>query len=185
MSDVNAATSFIKQAGEVGIEALIVCDGLGWLGEWYDLTGPASDFVLDMIPQFSTETAMRFVAEYTERHGYEPGPSTAGLAYDVTGMFIKVLQQTLDSYGEITRETAMRCAEEYLMTGRLTYSMRDDGAIMIPRFDYSDPAFYPDPIVAEAYYMFPVVQYFGGQGVVVWPDSMATHAFSVPANWGN
>ena len=184
MSDVNAATSFIKQAGEVGLEALIVCDGLGWLGEWYDLTGSASDYVLDMIPQFSTDTAVKFAADYKAKFGYEPGPSTAGLAYDTTGMFIKVLKYTLDNYNEITSETAMKCAEEYLMTGKLTYSMKDDGAIMIPEFNYSDKSVYPDAIVGEQYYMFPVVQYFGGNGVVVYPDSMAAESLKVPAAWG-
>lgn len=185
MSDVNAATSFIKQAGEVGLEALIVCDGLGWLGEWYDLTGQASDYVLDMIPQFSTDAGREFAVKYEGKYGYEPGPSTAGLAYDTCGMFVKILQWTLDKYGEINSENAMRCAEEYVMTGELTYSMADDGAIMITKFDYSDPSFYPDPIVGEEYYMFPVIQYFGGKGTVVWPGNMADDSLKVPGSWNN
>lgn len=185
MSDVNAATSFIKQAGEVGLEALIVCDGLGWLGEWYNLTGPASDYVLDMIPQFSTDAGRTFAADYATKYGYEPGPSTAGLSFDTAGMFIKILGQTAEAYGEINSENAMKCAEEYLMTGKLTYTMKDDGAIMINAFDYSDKAFYPDPIVGGDYYMFPVIQYFEGKGTVVWPDNMADQPLTVPAAWND
>ena len=182
MSDVNAATSFIKQSGEVGLQALIICDGLGWLSEWYDLTGSASDYVLDMIPQFTGDAGAKFVTDYTAEFGYAPGPSTAGLSYDTAGMFLKILQATLDNYGELTSETIMKCWEEKVMTGELTYSTAD-GAIMVPCYDYSDPSFYPDPIVDSEHYMFPVVQYFGGEAVVVYPDSMATQALSVPESW--
>lgn len=179
MSDVNAATSFIKQTGEVGLDAMIICDGLGWLSEWYELTGEASDYVLDMIPQYSTEAAQEFVAEYSEKYGYEPGPSTAGLAYDTTGFFIKILQTTLDEYGELTSETIMQCWEEKVMTGELTYTMEEDNAIMVPSWDYSDPEMYPDPIVDEDHYVFPVVQYFEGTAYVVFPDSMASQELRV------
>ena len=180
MSDVNAATSFIKQAGEVGLEALIICDGLGWLSEWYDLTGPASDYVLDMIPQYATDAGKKFVEDYNAKYGYEPGPSTAGLAYDTCGMFMKILQTTLDTYGELTGETIMKCWEEKVMTGELTYTMAEDDAIMMPSWDYSDPAFYPDPIVDADHYIFPVVQYFEGTGIPVFPEVMAEQPLSAP-----
>ena len=40
-------SAFIKQAREVGLRSLIVADGLGWVGEWYELTGNASNGVID------------------------------------------------------------------------------------------------------------------------------------------
>ena len=183
MSDVNAATSFIKQSGEVGLEALIICDGLGWLSEWYDLTGDASNYVLDMLPQYATDSGKQFVEDYKTRYGYEPGPSTAGLAYDTTGMFMKVLQTTLDTYGELNSETIMKCWEEKVITGELTYTMAEDDAIMMPSWDYSGPEFYPDPIVDSDHYIFPVVQYFDGVGIPVYPEVMSKRPLSVPANW--
>ena len=184
MSDVNAATSFIKQSGEVGLQALIVCDGLGWLGEWYDLTGDASNYVLEQIPQYATEEGKKFVEDYTAKYGYAPGPSTAGLAYDTTGFFIKILQATLDEYGELTSETIMQCWEDKVMTGEMEYTMEEDGAIMMPSWNYSDPEMYPDPIVDADHYMFPVVQYFDGVGVPVYPESMAEDSLKVPDSWG-
>jgi branched-chain amino acid transport system substrate-binding protein len=42
-------SALIKQAEEVGLESLIVADGLGWVGEWYDLTGDSSNYVVDQI----------------------------------------------------------------------------------------------------------------------------------------
>jgi len=182
MSDVNAATAFIKQSGEVGLNALVICDGLGWLSEWYDLTGEASDYVLDMIPQYATASGQEFVKEYTAKYGYEPGPSTAGLAYDTAGFFLKILQATLDEYGELTSETIMKCWEEKVKTGQLTYTMADDDAIMMPAWDYSDPEMYPDPVVDSEHYCFPVVQYFGGVGVPVFPESMAEQEMKVRGN---
>lgn len=180
MSDVNAATAFIKQADEVGLDALVICDGLGWLSEWYELTGASSDYVIDMIPQYATESGQAFVKDYTEKFGYEPGPSTAGLAYDTAGFFLKVLQTTYDEYGELTSETIMKCWEEKVRTGELTYTMAEDDAIMMPAWDYSDPDMYPDPIVDGDHYCFPVVQYFDGKAVPVYPDSMAAQELKVP-----
>jgi branched-chain amino acid transport system substrate-binding protein len=43
-------SAFIKQADEVGLKSLIIADGLGWVGEWYNLTGKSSNFVMDQIP---------------------------------------------------------------------------------------------------------------------------------------
>ena len=43
-------SALIKQADEVGLESIIIADGLGWVGEWYDLTGDASNYVMDQIP---------------------------------------------------------------------------------------------------------------------------------------
>ncbi len=46
--------AFVKQAREVGLPSLVIAHGLGWIGEWYQLTGNASDYVLDEIPQWTT-----------------------------------------------------------------------------------------------------------------------------------
>ena len=67
----------------------------------------------------------------------------------------------------------MKCWEEKVITGELTYTMAEDDAIMMPSWDYSGPEFYPDPIVDSDHYIFPVVQYFDGVGIPVYPEVMS------------
>lgn len=175
MSDITAVTAFIKQADEVGLDCLIICDGLGWLGEWYDLTGDSSDYVIDQLPAWIGEEGQAFISNYNEKFGYEPGPSTAGMAYDWAGYFIKVLNGCYDAYGEITNETAMQYAEDEVISGKLTYTE----GIMHECYRYT-PESFPDPVVGEGDYIFPVIQYFSGEGIPIWPDSAAVQALKIP-----
>ena len=46
---VPVSSALIKQADKIGLKSLIIADGLGWAGNWYDLTGEASNYVLDQI----------------------------------------------------------------------------------------------------------------------------------------
>jgi branched-chain amino acid transport system substrate-binding protein len=50
MSSMPSFAAFINEAHESGLESLIIADGLGWTGDWYRMTGSASDYVLDQIP---------------------------------------------------------------------------------------------------------------------------------------
>ena len=164
MSDPPAVSSFIKQSKEVNLDSLIICDGVGWVGEWYELTGDASNYVIDQIPQWATPEAKAFAEEFKGKFGTDPGPSTAGMCYDLANYFIKVLKTTLETYGEITTETLTKCAEEKVITGELTYT---DG-IIHSEYKYT-PETFPDPVVGSGYYMFPVIQYMDGETNVVWP----------------
>ena len=164
MSDPPAVSSFIKQSKEVNLDSLIICDGVGWVGEWYELTGDASNYIIDQIPQWATPEAKAFAEDFKTKFGTDPGPSTAGMCYDLANYFIKVLQTTLDTYGEITTETLTKCAEELVITGELTYT---DG-IIHSEYKYT-PETFPDPVVGSGYYMFPVIQYMDGGTNVVWP----------------
>ena len=56
--------SFVKQAKEVGLPGLVVAHGLGWVGEWYSLTGAASDGDLDQIPKLATAKAHDWEAAF-------------------------------------------------------------------------------------------------------------------------
>ncbi len=56
-------TAFVKQAGEVGLKSVIIADGLGWMGDWYKMAGPASNGVLDMIPQLTTKEAQKWATD--------------------------------------------------------------------------------------------------------------------------
>jgi branched-chain amino acid transport system substrate-binding protein len=162
-------SAFIKQADDIGLKSLIIADGLGWVGEWYSLTGKASNYVVDQIPGWTTDAARAFAAEFEQKKGITPSPSAGGLSYDWTNFFIKVLQTTLADYGEITSETLYKTAQQKLWTGQLTY---DDGIIM-SQYKFT-PETIPDPVVGKGEYVFPVIQYMDGKSNVIWPDEWKT-----------
>jgi branched-chain amino acid transport system substrate-binding protein len=175
------ATSYaalIKQSREVGLPSLIVADGLGWIGEWYELTGDASDFVLDQIPQWTTPEARAFRDDFEAKFGITPSPSAGGQAYDMTNFFIKVANDALQTYGELTSETLYKTGQEKLWSGQLVYT-RADGAIIHEQYKYT-PESIPDPVVGLGNYIFPVIQYTGGEGKMVWPDVWAEAELQVP-----
>ncbi len=162
-------SAFLKQADEIGLKSLIIADGLGWVGEWYDLTGSSSDYVLDQIPGWTTDEAKKFAADYEKKWGITPSTSAAGLSYDFANFFIKVLQTTLQDYGELTSETIYKTGKEKVWTGQLTYT---DGIVM-SEYKYSEDTI-PDMVVGKGYYIFPVLQYHGGESTVIWPDEWKT-----------
>jgi len=160
--------SFLKAVDDSGIKSLVVADGLGWIGDWYKLSGSASDYVVDQIPQFASDTAKKFAADYEAKFNSKPSPSASGLSYDFANFFIKVMNQTLAEQCEITSETLMKTAQDELWTGKLTYT---DGIIM-SNYDYA-PDTIPDPVVGKGHYIFPALQYMNGQATVIWPADVA------------
>jgi branched-chain amino acid transport system substrate-binding protein len=175
MDDAAGFPAMIKQAREVGVESLIVADGLGWVGEWYDMAGESSNYVIDQIPGWATADAVAFKDDFEARWGIEPSPSSAGLAYDEANFFIKVLQATYEEYGELTSETIHKTGMEKMWTGELTYT---DG-ILMKEYKFTEESL-PDMVVGKGYFVFPVIQYFDGAGVTVWPDEIKEQDMQVP-----
>ena len=161
-------SAFIKQADEVGLQGLIIADGLGWVGEWYDLTGSSSNYVLDQIPAFATEESRKYAADFQARWNLEPSPSAAGLAYDGSNYFIKMLQELYAQKGELTSEGIYQFVKDNVWTGEWTYT---DGIVM-DEYKYTAETV-PDMVVGEGYYMFPVRQYMDGEGKIVFPADWA------------
>lgn len=161
-------SAFIKAYGESGLKSLVVADGLGWFGDWYKMTGSASDYVLDSVPGFATDKAKAFQAAYKTKYGSDPSAAAAGLSYDWTNFFIKLLQQTLADQGSLTSDTIYKEAQDKLWTGQLTYT---DGIIM-SSYDFNADSI-PDPVVGKGHYIFPVTQYMGGNRTVIWPSDQA------------
>jgi branched-chain amino acid transport system substrate-binding protein len=168
MSDAAAFSAFIKQSREIGIDSLIIADGLGWVGEWYTLTGDASDGVIDQIPGWTSDKAIKFRDDFNARWEFEPSPSAAGLAYDEANFFIKIAQRTYEKYGKIDRESLYKVGREELATGQLTYT---DGILMKEYKLTADSM--PDFVVGPDAFAFPVIQYFGGVGTVIYPPEAA------------
>ena len=144
----------------------IVADGLGWVGEWYELTGDSSNYVVDQIPGFTTDAAREFAEAFEAKSGLQPSPSSGGLSYDGMNFFIKVLETAYQDYGELTSETIYQTVQDKVWTGDLTFTS-DDGAIVMSEYNFSEP---PDPIVGKGYYTFPVLQYMNGESQTIWPE---------------
>jgi branched-chain amino acid transport system substrate-binding protein len=175
MDDAAGFPAMIKQAREVGINSLIIADGLGWVGEWYNMTGDASDYVIDQIPGWTTPKAVAFKDEFVKRWGSEPSPSSAGLAYDETNFFIKVLQQAYKDHNALTSDTIFQTGKDKVWTGELTYT---DG-ILMKEYKFTQESL-PDMLVGKGYFVFPVIQYFSGVGKTIWPDEIKEQDMKVP-----
>ncbi|HCY84314.1 MAG TPA: branched-chain amino acid ABC transporter substrate-binding protein [Desulfobacteraceae bacterium] len=164
----SAITAFVKQATEVGLRSVIVASGLGWIGDWYKMTGPASNLVLDSIPQLTTTEAQQWAKDVKAKYGFNPSPSAGGLSYDGIRMFIKILQRTYELHGKLDKETIHKTMVDEVNTGKLTYG-KADGAIIMNEYKYT-PETMPDMVVAPDAYFFPILQYKQGKGYMIFPE---------------
>jgi branched-chain amino acid transport system substrate-binding protein len=163
-----AVSGFIKQADEVELKSLIILDGLGWFGEWYDVTGDASDYVIDQIPGWARAEGEQFAKDFEAEYGFTPSPSSGGLSYDYYNMFIAIAQDVYNEYGELTAERLDQFVRDNVWTGQWTYT---DGIVM-EEYEYT-PETIPDPVVGAGKFIFPVLQYFGGEGKIIYPPEWA------------
>jgi branched-chain amino acid transport system substrate-binding protein len=170
-------SAFINQADQVGLESVIVADGLSWVGDWYENVGDSSDYILDAVQSVSleTEAGQNFVSTFETDYDMTPSPSSGGLAFDAANFFIQAAQMTYEEYGELSSETLAEFAKNEIQTGNWSYT---DGIIMGEYLFTPDSV--PDPYVAQGYYSFPIVQYFGGEGVKIYPADVAEQGFTPP-----
>lgn len=164
----SAITAFVKQATEVGLKSVIVASGLGWIGDWYKMTGPASNYVLDSIPKLTTAEAKQWAKDVKAKYGFNPSPSAGGLSYDGIRMFIKLLNRTNKLHGKLDKETIHKTMLDEVNTGKLTYGKKD-GAIIMNEYKWTQNTM-PDMVVAPDAYFFPILQYQKGKGSIIFPD---------------
>ncbi len=162
-----AMAAFVKQFSEVGVNAALVASGLGWMGDWYKMTGPASNYVLDSIPQLTTPAAKKWAKDVKAKYGFTPSPSAGGLSYDGARFFIKLLKRTNALYGKLNKKTIHKTMVDEINTGKLTYGKKD-GAIIMNEYK-ATPKTMPDPVVAPDAYFFPIIQYMNGKGSIIFP----------------
>ncbi|THB81301.1 MAG: ABC transporter substrate-binding protein [Desulfobacteraceae bacterium] len=161
-------TALVKQATEIGLKSVIVASGLGWIGDWYKMTGPASNYVLDSIPQLTTAEAKQWAKDVKAKYGFNPSPSAGGLSYDGIRMFIKLLQRTNELHGALDKTTIHKTMVDEVNTGKLTYGKKD-GAIIMNEYKWTGDTM-PDMVVAPDAYFFPILQYQKGKGSIIFPD---------------
>ena len=146
-------TSLIKQADEVGLESLIIADGLGWV-DFCGLTGSSASLVMDQIAGWSGEDGFAFAEEFEDRYNLSPSTSSAGLAHDGTMMLLEIMDAVYQENGELTPELIQQFVEENVWTGEWTLT---DGIVMV-EYKYTEETT-PDPVVGPGFYTFPVLQY--------------------------
>jgi len=167
----SALAALVKQYDELGIDAFMVTNGLGWSANWYEMTGKSSNYVLDMIPRFATKNAKEWFKKYSDKFGYEPSSVAGGMPYDYTRFFIKACKRALEKYGDLSAESLFKIGEEEIITGKLTYGF-DDGAIIMKEYKYV-PETAPDPHISKDHFYFPVLQYMDGDARIVYPPDQA------------
>jgi branched-chain amino acid transport system substrate-binding protein len=170
-------TAFVKQYAEVGNKGVLIASGLGWIGDWYKMTGPGSDYVLDSIPQLTTADAQQWAKDVQAKYGFNPSPSSGGLSYDGIRMFIKILNRAYDVHGKLDKETIHNIMVEEVNTGKLTYG-KADGAIIMNEYKYT-PETMPDMVVGPDAYFFPILQYKAGKGHIIFPEDWKQKDFEL------
>jgi branched-chain amino acid transport system substrate-binding protein len=170
--------ALLNQADDAGLESVIIADGLGWMGNWYDETGDSSNYVVDQAgPRWVTAEAQAFADAFEAEYGISPSPTAGGLAYDAANFFIDAAQATYQESGELSSEALYEFVQQDIWTGEWSYT---DG-IMMEEYKYTGDTI-PDPVVGEGYYVFPVVQYFDGESKIVFPQSWADQPFTPPGS---
>lgn len=167
--------AFIKQADQTGLNSVIIADGLGWVGEWHEMTGDSANYVLDQVPSWTSSGTINFVSDFRENYGFTPSASSGGLAYDKTSFFIQIAKETLEEYGELNRDTLFEYGREKMWTGETTYR----GGAVMNEYKYTADTI-PDPVVGKNFFVFPVVQYFDGAGKIIWPEAWKVSDFEPP-----
>ena len=99
------------------------------------------------------------------------------MPYDAARFFIGVAQATYQQKGTLSSETLYEFAQEEIWTGQWSYT---DGVVM-EEYKYT-PETIPDPVVGAGYYTSPVVQYFDGEGKIIFPPAWADQPFTAPGS---
>ncbi len=162
--------SFVKQLGEIGYDGLIIAEALSWAGNWYEMTGAASNYLLDMSPQLASDEAVAWADHMEKKYGFRPSAAAGALPYDYARFLIKSLKRALEKKGKLDRDSYFDIMISEVITGKLTYKM-EEGALLMKEYQYTKESM-PDPVVSPDHFAFPVVQYMDGKPIVVFPSHL-------------
>ncbi len=168
-----SVSNFLKQARAQQLKALTIGHGITWFGEWYNLTGEASDYVVAAdspaaIAPWQKEWVERYKAKY---NGEEPSISAAGHPYDYMLMALTVINKA----GTWDFDTLVKTVHETPYKGVWHYYKFSTEA--------GPNAMAPNEVMTGAFmegFFFPMVQLMGGKANVVWPLDYATAEFKQP-----
>jgi len=162
--------SFVKQLGEMGYDGLVVAEALSWAGNWYEMTGAASNYLLDMSPQLASKDAVAWADRMEKKYGFRPSAAAGALPYDYARFLIKSLKRALEKHEKLDRAAYLDIMLSEVITGKLTYTM-EEGALLMKEYQYTKESM-PDPVVSPDHFAFPVVQYMDGKPIIVFPSHL-------------
>ncbi|WP_020680824.1 ABC transporter substrate-binding protein [Marinobacterium rhizophilum] len=167
-----AATSFVRQFREVGVEALLVADSLRGSSDWYEQSGEASNYIISMDAAMPIALWQRWwVRRYQTRFGHYPNIAAAGLQYDYTRMAIRILNNAASLDLEKLISTAYR--SPYRGIWHHYRFARGPGPRAVSANEVMTGRF------MEGFY-FPMVQLFNGESKIIWPLKYADQRFQAP-----
>lgn len=167
-----SVTNFVKQLRSQRLKALLIGHGLGWFGEWYEMTGDASDHVLAIdSPQVISPEQKKWVDRYKSKFGMDPGIAASGITYDYMRMAIRVLNKA----GTLDRDTLINAV----------YDSPHKGVWNLYKFakQAGPNALAPNEAMTGEFmegFFFPMVQYMKGKANVIWPLEYAKSKFQAP-----
>ncbi|WP_240152903.1 ABC transporter substrate-binding protein [Photobacterium alginatilyticum] len=167
-----AASSFVKQFKELGVKALLLGHGLRWLGNWYEMTGDAANFVVSMDSAMPIALWQRWwVRRFKTKYGKEPTIPAAGFHYDYTRMAIKALNTAnsldFDTLTAIIRQIPYKGVWNYYQ-----FSSAPGPNALSANEVMTGP-------FMKGFYL-PMVQLFDGQAKIIWPIKYAEQRFRQP-----
>jgi len=175
-----ASASFaaiMKQWRELEVPAMLICHGVGWFPEWYELAGEASDYIVCMdAPAKYKPEHDEWISKFKAKYGYEPSLAAAGHSYDYMMIALKALKEagTLDP--DKIRSVIVDRAWEGVWHTYYWPSGKYDPV--------KQPwAHFQEPRVGEEYFFFPFRQAIGGEMYVIWPEKYATGTFKEAPWW--
>ena len=158
------AAAFEKQATESNLNCLRTNDCFTEASNWYELAGESANGTLVCRSKLVNEYGLQFEKDFEEEYGYTPAATTGGINYDGAKILIKVIEGTIDKYGEVTSETLYKYGTEVVQTGEFVY----DESVLVSSYQYEEGNI--NPIVDQDHFYFQVTQLESGEEVVVWPD---------------
>lgn len=175
-----SAAAFVKQAREINVPAVIVCEAISETGDIYKLCGEAINGVVDCRSAYlvDKEAGAAFNQKFYDRFGYETTAANGGYNYDCFQYWLSIVEETDKLYGDVNAETLLKFSIEEIQTGNYVW---DEGMVM-PALKYS-PETIPDPVVGLDAFYNPALQYSGGaEGGFrpIYPLEAAEAEFIVP-----
>ena len=175
-----AMGALVKQAKEIDLGSVIIADGLGWVGNWHEMTGSDGEGLVDMIPMLSTDKARAFAKEFEARTGKKPGPATGGLGYDLARYALKIFKRAHEKHGELNSANIQEVVASEVHTGKLQFTREEDGAVLMAAYKFSKDSL-PDMEVGTDGWFLPVLQYKSdGSANIIYPPEIANAKFKDP-----
>jgi branched-chain amino acid transport system substrate-binding protein len=168
-TSVPSMAAIVNQAHEIGLDVVIMAQGIGYNEAATKLTGNNINGVIDSGLALSSPAALKFVEDYKKAFGFSPVASSAGTAYDYAKFLIKVMNRAIEKYGALTSDSLYKVGVEEVKTGQLT----SDEGVVYHTLKFT-PETWPAPVVGQGFYENSDLQYQNGKAEVIWPQFAKT-----------